>query len=250
MGQQTTLDVLTELRDKYIEELEMLEALEEEAGMAETHYADELAEWESANSDLVARRNKAKEAHTAYQEKVERRKEAIRDAIKEHYFETGEKFPFGDDNEAFLLQERLDWEYDTDDMVRAVMLQGLRSVMEQFELSAVRAFNKSDLKAMIAQHTKAELADIMVDELSADFSEEMLDIMLQFMRTFLKVDIAKGDFRKFISKNVDKDRTKDGDMVVEIPTEFEWLPMEFIVKPTTVISDKKLLAWAESQKGE
>lgn len=240
---------LYELRDHFVQELEKLEALEDEAAMADSHYADKLAEFEEAHAPLVARRATATEALDVHKKRLDELKKTIRETIEEHYYQTGDKFPLGDD-ETFALQERLDWEYNDDEMVKATMIQGLIALMQEYGLTVVRGFDKAQLTQLVHTHTKNELPEVMLDELKVQLTDDMMDTALLFMRMLLKVEVAKGDFRKFIGKHIDKEKDVDGDMVVVIPEELEWMPMQFTLKPTTVVSDKKALVWAERSRDE
>lgn len=241
----TTFDELREAQSEYIKALATLQDVEEQAAMAESIYADELAEWERTRPDIVSRRRAAVASLEALKEKTEAAKEVLRLKLMTHYDETGQKVPFGDDHEGLIVQERLDWEYDLDDMILAVMRRGMMQAMTAAGVQLVDVDPYPSLRIHQRQARRQQGVNTSFTDI-----DNLLKPVIEFMKTYLKMELAKGDFRKMLTKAITKERTADGDMVIEVPQDLNWLPLDFYVKPVTVVSDGKLLAWSESQDGD
>ena len=220
-----TADDLEALRDEYASLLLEVEALEEEAQMVDAEYSDALSDWEASESvsNLVVRKKNATEKRDAQIAKRDKRKKNIREKLTTFFEQTGSKFPFGADDDTFVIQERLDWEYDTDTLITEVMLRGFKQVLDEDEMM------------------------LMKDGKPVDLTADAVERLLLFMRLLLSVDIAKGTFRKLVSSVTEHDRTVNGDAYVEIDDEWSWLPLEFRFKPTPVVGESKLLVWAENR---
>lgn len=213
-----TRQTLEELRNEYLSALQEQTGIEQCADREEEFYQDALAEFEENNPDLVARRNEARAKRDAHAAKLAELKEAIRVQIENHYEETGEKVPFEDDY--FLMQERLDWQFDDAELVSAVVEQAIRHMLTSNKLMLVSAETEEPVE-LSSTHVQSVI----------DFAEKML-----------KLAPAKKELRAFITEHINKERNHQGEMVLEVPESISWLPLEFFVKLVTVISDKKLLS--------
>lgn len=185
------LDELSKAREELANALVEAHLYAGESDMAETIYADAIEEWEEEFPQIAQRRRDAQEKARNAKEKLEATKLRTRELLENYFLQTGEKMPFGDDG-GMTIQERVDWTYDDEEMIRALMTH-------------------------------------------APF--------------LLKIEVAKGAFRSFVNNVSTVVVGNDGDKSVVLPEYLSWMGdlMTLYLKPTTVISEKQLLADAAAE---